>query len=251
MMMNACSPRRPSLLATSLVAVAVASALVACGGQNLDGGERHAFFVRAALAPPSHANASPAGCVYTADPTNPALFQGRLDAGVADSYQLNLLLQGSDPATATAVTGAHVTLTQVDATPIRELDVVTNAFIPAGQNAVASLTAIDVVAAQMLIENLPNRTASETVIANIELKGRDPAGGSDVTTPVFSFPISVCNGCLVDFSTGNDPTSPVQPNCNKPLAGTDAAQPCFVGQDEAVPCQLCVGARPICDPARQ
>ena len=242
---------RPSFLGASLVAVVVASALVACGGQNLDGGARHAFFVRDALAPPSHSSAAaPAGCVYAPDPAIPGLLQGRLDVGVADSYQLNLLLQGSDPSTATSVTGAHVTLTAGDMT-IRDFDVVTSSFIEAGKNSVAGVTAIDAPAAQALLAGLPNRLASELVIANVELRGRDPAGGSDVTSPVFSFPISVCNGCLIDFSNANDDTALPQPNCRKPLPTPPPATPCFVGQDEAVPCQLCVATRPACDPASQ
>jgi hypothetical protein len=99
----------------------------------------------------------------------------------------------------------------------------------------------------LLLPNLPTRVASQTVIAEVELKGRDPAGGPEVTTPVFRFPIVACNGCLVDFTGANDFVAKVQPNCYK-LAAADLRKPCFLGQDEAVPCQLCVGQRNACDP---
>ncbi|MEA2751138.1 MAG: hypothetical protein QOI41_5281 [Myxococcales bacterium] len=235
-------------LRASVLVVLAASSLAACDGQSLDGGTRHAFFVRAALAPPVHTSDQTSACVYTADPTNAVLFKGTADLGVADGYQLTLLLQGSDATVATSVTGAQVVLATPDGTTVREFSLVTTGFIDPGKNAVVSLTAIDAPSRDLLLATVPNRVAKATVVANVTLTGRDPAGGSDVSSPVFRFPIDVCNGCLVDFSTGNDNTARMQPNCLAPRPAS-VPLPCFVGQDEAVACQLCIGSRPACDPA--
>jgi hypothetical protein len=84
------------------------------------------------------------------------------------------------------------------------------------------------------------------VVVDVQIFGGDPAGGGEASTPVFSFPVKACNGCLVDFSTGVDPTVSVQPNCFAPLPA-NTRNPCFAGQDEVVPCQICRN-RAACDP---
>ncbi|MDB4936319.1 MAG: hypothetical protein JWP87_3291 [Labilithrix sp.] len=227
-----------------MLATIATSALAACDGKELDGGTRHAFFVRGALAPP---NDRPNGtCVYSNDPNAAQLFEGRVDFGVADTFQLVMAVQGSDPAVATSITGAHVVVRDGDA-ELRSFDVVTTGYIEPGARGLVSFTAMDPPTRELLLPMLPNRQASKSVTIEVELTGRDPAGGPDVTTPVFKFPVLACNGCLVDFSESNDETMQVQPNCFKPApAGTRV--PCFSGQDEIVSCASCVARRPVCDP---
>lgn len=222
------------------------SSLAACGGaQTPDAEKHHAFFVRAALAPPPR-QVGASGCLYATGPDSATLFKGHADLGVADTYQLTLLLQASDPTTATSITGAHVVLTQGNKT-LSDTESVANAFIPQGMDGLVSVGVFDPVTRDALNSALRTRRASTLVVANVELRGRNPSGGGDVTSPVFSFPIEVCSGCLVDFSQGNDYTASVQPNCLKPLpAGT--LLPCYVGQDEPVACQLCIGSRDACNP---
>ena len=75
-------------------------------------------------------------------------------------------------------------------------------------------------------------------------------GGEDVESGEYQLPARVCNGCLVDFSTGNDDLAPVQPNCLK-TETTAIAGPCPpapAGQDEPVKCESCVETRKACDP---
>lgn len=241
------SARTKALFSSGFVLLVIASStLAACGPQTLEGGSRHAFFVRAAVAPPVHP-ASGGACRYSEDPNAAALFEGRSDLGVSDSYSLTLLAQDADATASTSIMSAHVVLKTPSQETIREFDAVTTGFIGPGAVGLASVTVIDGPAHDLLVANLPNRLFSQTVIADVVLRGRDAAGGPEVTSPVFSFPIAVCNGCLVDFSTGNDPTSPKQPNCLRP-ADPNVARPCVMGQDETVPCQLCVGARAACDP---
>jgi hypothetical protein len=240
------TPPRSLFFSAFLIATVASSTLAACAAQSLDGGSRHAFFVRSALAPPAHPTDGGA-CRYTEDPSATVLFEGRSDLGISDSYDLTLLAQDADATASTSITSAHVVLRTPSQELIREFEAVTNGFIGAGAVGIASVTVIDAPSRDLLLEHLPNRAVSQTVVADVTLRGRDAAGGPEVSTPVFSFAIKVCNGCLVDFSTGNDPTAPKQPNCLRP-ADPSAPRPCVTGQDEAVACQLCVGARPACDP---
>lgn len=236
------------LRAFVLGAVTLVSTLAACGGQGLDGGTRRTFFVRSAIAPPVHS--SQGGCVYTDDPSAASLLEGRVDLGVADEYRLTLLAQNSDATGSTTITGAHVVLKTADQTVIREFALVTTGFIGPGASAVTSVTVLDAAAREIVIGNLPIRTVMQTLVADVTLTGRDPSGGPDSTSPVFSFPFQICNGCLVDFSNGNDPTARIQPNCLRPIDPA-VILPCQVGQDEVVPCQSCVATRPACNPATQ
>lgn len=245
-MMTTRAPRGRFSIAFVIVVVA-SSILAACASQTLDGGSRHAFFVRSALAPPLPRTAGGA-CKYAEDPGAAALLEGRSDLGISDSYDVMLLAQDTDATASTSITSALVVLRTPSHELIREYQAVTTGFIGRGGVGLASVTVIDAAARDLLLEHLPNRVVSQTVVADVTLRGRDAAGGPEVSTPVFSFAIKVCNGCLVDFSTGNDPTASKQPNCFRP-ADPNAQRPCIIGQDEAVPCQLCVGARPACDPA--
>jgi hypothetical protein len=238
--------RRKSLFFSASVLLVVAmSTLAACGGQGLDGGTRHSFFVRGALAPPVHS--SQGGCTYSNDPRAALLLEGRVDLGVTDAYQVTLLAEGTDPAASTSITGAHVVLRTVSQDVLREFEAVTTGFIGPNADALAFLTVLDATASDLLLPMLPNRMVMQTLVADVTLRGRDAAGGPEVTSPVFSFPFHACNGCLVDFSTGNDDTAGIQPNCLKPIDPA-AVTPCFIGQDETVSCQLCVRSRPACDP---
>lgn len=236
--------RKPFLFTASVLLVVAASTLAACGGKDLDGGTRHAFFVRGSLAPPVHSGQG--GCTYSNDPHAALLLEGRVDLGITDLYQVTLLAEGTDPAASTSITGAHVVVKTVSQDVLREFDAVTTGFIGSGVDALAFLTVVDPPARDLLLPMLPTRLVTQTFVADVTLRGRDAAGGPEVTSPVFSFPFQACNGCLVDFSTGNDDTALVQPNCRKP-PDPAAVPPCFIGQDETVPCQLCQ-SRSACDP---
>ncbi len=244
------APRLPFLLRGAVTVVALAGcSLAACGGaQTPDAEKHHAFFVRSALAPPPAGQSGATGCVYSGSPDQATLFKGHVDLGVAATYQLTLLVEAAEPSTTMTVTGAHVVLTQGDKT-LSDTETVANAFIDAGKDAVVLIGMFDPVTRDELDSALRTRHATQLVVANIELRGRNPSGGGDVVSPVFSFGIEVCSGCLVDFSSGNDNTARVQPNCLMP-ARPDTHRPCFPGQDEPVPCQLCVGTSPACDPGQ-
>ena len=78
-------------------------------------------------------------------------------------------------------------------------------------------------------------------------------GGQDVESGEFQLPARICNGCLVDFSTGNDPTStPVQPNCLKrsTTAAANTMSPVHPGTGRGRDAASRASAtRKACDPA--
>ena len=67
-------------------------------------------------------------------------------------------------------------------------------------------------------------------------------GGNYIESNEYSFPVDVCNGCLVLFSSTDINTSPgyAVPNCLQNGTGTSASLPvpCFVGQDTAIDLSL-------------
>ena len=244
----------------SVVAVALAASAVmpACATND------QSIFIRGALAP--SANRQMGGCVYTGDPTQAELFEAHADLGITDSYFAvllvgNQLISRTDSLSNRAesnrvhVNGAIVRVTEADGTLIREFTSLATGFADAASNGTPAYTSIGVVALDaptrdLLLPSLPNRVVSKTILINIKAFGTT-LGGKDVESGEFQLPMQVCNGCLVDFSSGNDPTMP-QPNCLKPaaMAQTASTAPCFRGQDEPVLCQSCLATRVACDPTK-
>ena len=240
-----------------VVGLAVSSALPACATND------QTIFIRNALAPAiTRTNGI---CSYTADPSQPALFQATLDLGVADNYFAillvgNQLIPRSDPQNNRAesnrihINGAIVRVTETDGRLIREFTSLATGFADPGNNnaaefGVIGVTGLDAPTKDILLPSLPNRQVSRTVLMNFKAFGTS-LGGTDVESGEYQLPARICNGCLVDFSTGNDDLAAQQPNCAKKAAPTAGAAmgPCTVGQDEPVKCELCVGTRKACDP---
>jgi len=227
------------------LAVGASASLAACSAQELDGGSRRVMFVRLVLAPPG---AGPTGaCAYTSDPNSAALFSGTADLGLRDHYTMTLLVQSTDKTAPTSISGAHITVTEPDGTPIREFSQTTAGFVEAGGFGLVNLVGIDAPTRDLLLAGIENRRVSKSVVVHVDLTGSDPATGSAASAAEFQFPVKVCNGCLVSFETGNDVTALEQPNCHRPASAT-VHRPCVIGQDEVVACELCAGVRAACDP---
>ncbi len=240
-----------------VIGLAALAAVPACATND------QTIFIRSALAPSINRQAG--GCVYTSDPTQNELFEAKADLGVTDSY-FSVLLVGNQmiPRTDSLdnraesnrvhINGAIVRVTEADGTLIREFTSLATGFAdPASTNqpsyATVGIVSLDAPTRDILLPTLPNRTVSKTILINIKAFGTS-LGGKDVESGEFQLPMQVCNGCLVTFVDSTDPTKPA-PNCQKPLAMplTPATAPCFTGQDEAVPCQICQD-RPACNPAQ-
>ena len=239
-----------------VVGLAVSSVLPACATND------QTIFIRKALAPAlTRTNGI---CTYTSDPTQPALFQATLDLGVADNYFAVLLvgnqliprgdqLNNRAESNRIHINGATVRVTEPDGRLIREFTSLATGFADPANNSAPEytsigVTGIDAPTKDLLLPTLPNRLASRTILMNFKAFGVS-LGGEDVESGEFQLPARVCNGCLVDFSSGNDDLAAVQPNCLKKTTQTvGASSPCALGQDEPVKCEACVLTRKACDP---
>jgi hypothetical protein len=244
----------------SIVAVglAVSAALPACATND------ETLFIRSALAPSSQRVNG--GCVYTNDPQQASLFEGAFDVGLSDNY-FAVLLVGSqligrgDPTNNRAesnrahITGAVVRVTEPDGTLINEFTSYAAGFADPQNNntpgfATIGVTAIDAPTSAKLKPKLTSRTMTKQILLQIKAFGKS-LGGKDLESGEFQLPVQVCNGCLVDFTQGYEPTSKTQPrNCDKVLGATTGGAttgPCIIGQDLPVNCQICKGV-PACDP---
>jgi len=223
--------------------------------------------VHGVLAPPQPQNGV---CSYTSDPTQAELSTGTLDVGLLSSYTPevlvgNQLLARSDNVDLKAETalitlqGAVVHVDDTSNNEINSFTSLSSGFISPGTGGAPgygplSLTLIDPKTAQALQGSLP-KLGTKRVVARFTVFGQT-AGGTDIESNEFQFPIDVCNGCLVQFSAdSNDPVlqaaSGGAPNCKAAAStsSTTSVVPCVVGQDQPVDCRLCQG-KDVCDPSK-
>jgi hypothetical protein len=246
------------------VVVVCASAIVIGAVAPACAENDQSIFVRAVLGPST--NRQNGSCVYTDDPQQPQLFEGTFDVGVRDNY-FAIVLVGSqmqgrgDPAAGRAepnrvhLNGAVVRVTEPNGTQLAEFTSLATGFADIQSNnnpdyGTMGIVGIDAPTAATLRGLIPNRTTTRQILLNIKAFGKT-LGGVDLESGEYQLPLKVCNGCLVTFAGANDPAQAPNPNCLA-AAGTGSSggasqAPCFAGQDEPVPCQLCQG-RPACDP---
>jgi hypothetical protein len=242
-----------------VAALAISAAVPACADND------RTIFISRVLAP--SANRVGGSCIYTDDQSQAALAQATLDVGLNDSY-FGFLLVGNqlvgrgDPQNNRAessrvhVNGAVIEVRDTAGNLLREFTSYSSSFIDPQANNVpdyapVGLTLFDAPTKAIVIGELQTRAARKSLLINVRVFGVT-LGGKDVESGDFQFPMAVCNGCLVSFLDANDPAEKVQPNCKKAqtaAGGTTSVGPCILGQDIAVPCQLCVGSNPRCDPA--
>lgn len=243
--------------------IAVGAMAPACADND------ESIFIRGVFAPP--ANRQNGVCLYQPDPTATKLLgAGTLDLGLRDNY-VGVLLVGNqmiprgDPNNTRAesnrvhLNGAVVKVMDPDGTSVAEFTSYAMGFADPqnnnnpGYDAMGAIL-IDKPTRDGLVGGLPARSGTtRSLLINVKVFGKT-LGGVDVESGEFQLPITVCNGCLVDFSQSTDPLQNPQPNCKRASTGTTAQSgtqqaPCFLGQDEMVPCALCTGLRPdLCNP---
>lgn len=240
-----------SLLGLALVGSA---AFPACATND------QSIFIRGALAPST--NRQNNACIYTDDPSQAQLFEATVDLGLRDDY-FGILLVGNQmtprgdnlnnraESNGFHIDGAVVRVANPDDSTIHEFTSSSTGFADPSSNSQADYASIgavllDATTKAALLPQLTTREASKLVIAHVKVFGRT-TGGLDIESGEFQLPIRACNGCLVSFATGTD-TAVALPNCAKALDSSSGTSfPCNLGQDEAVPCQLCQG-KPVCDP---
>jgi hypothetical protein len=220
------------------------------------------IYVRQVMAPPL--NRQNGQCSYTPDPTQPFWPRGQLDVGIRATYDPVLLVGGQlnargDTNTTRAepnrahLNGAVVPVTDANGAQISEFTSLGAGTLDPQSNNIPSwgLFAAPIIDAQTSAKLKAGLTAggpAKLVVANIKVFGKT-LGGVDLESGEFQFPIEVCVGCLVDFSTGNDPATK-EVDCTLPLnaagGGTITQLPCAAGQDERTPCQLCAATNDLC-----
>lgn len=231
-----------------LLAAPVAIAIVPACAEN-----KGSLFIKGvAAAPPTRTGSA---CVFTGTETA-LLSSGTLDVGISDGYvgalalesqlitredRLNLRVESAN----FIVDGAVVTVTDLGGNELAAFTSLSKAYVAASGTGVLVTNLTDSTVSAALRSRLSNRNDRTVVIANVQAFG-ESTGNKDIESNTYSFPITVCNGCLVDFSVAD----PAQPDACVPLADTGTPTttpgPCFNGQDGATPCTACLG-RPACD----
>jgi hypothetical protein len=243
--------------------VAASSVLVALVAGCTD--DHPGIFIREVLAPPA---ASAGACTYTSDPAQPALGSGVLDIAFLSAYTPailvgNQMIARADPSSPRAETsrivlqGVVVNLTDLGGKSIKDFTSLGSGFVDGAAGStpgygvmIASL--IDPDAAAALRSAIPAR-GTKGVLAKFKVFGRS-IGGLDVESAEYQLPITVCNGCLVQFPADSVDAAKAQatgkPNCEGVSAsgGATAKTPCVFGQDQPIDCRLCQG-NPVCDPS--
>src|SRR5690349_17698411 len=87
---------------------------------------------------------------------------------------------------------------------------------------------------------------SDLIVAKVRVFG-DTLGNEDLTSSELSFPITYCDGCLIDY-----PLSALSPDkngdlhCGNMLTDLPVAG-CRPGQDDKVDCRTCAATNPLCN----
>jgi hypothetical protein len=187
-------------------------------------------------------------CTYNSDPTQPSITSGTLDIALTQKYTAVYLVAFEGPLEGGtySLNGLEVRITKEDGSTLASYgDAVTAAaLVPSGKSLVyipAEVTLINTHTVEsdpdvQRIAALPLGSSMRTRLLTY-IRFNYSGAGSGLTAE-FSFPVDVCNGCLISFT--DDPSSP-SPNCivsasSPPMPAT---VPCSLGQDAPVDCRLC------------
>jgi len=205
-------------------------------------------------------------CIAKPDNTGPFLASGTLDTVFASGYTAVLVVgnqmteEGSmeDLRTETSrvsLRGAEVTLSTLDGKPLAvagaqsTFSTVGTGFVdPAAGNAPSYAT----MAVQIVPPGL--NLAPQQILSKVRVFG-ETLGGTSVTSSEIDFPITICEGCLINFDTP-DTTQAAGSSfmCATSAASTTqtaAVPPCLTGQDKSFSCTLCSAAYAQCkDPCQ-
>ncbi|MGH7271457.1 MAG: hypothetical protein ACREJ3_13590, partial [Polyangiaceae bacterium] len=222
------------------------------------------IFVQSVLSPPLVTPGS--SCVFTSDPTQTMLPEGTLDVDlkgheyVAEFLIANQIVARADPTKPSTETsyvsiqGATIRITDSQGNQIGDFTQLASVTIPPSVGttpgfAPLGLTILDhkTVERADVLDALKGG-ATRRLITYTRFFGQT-LGGISVQSDEYEFPITVCAGCLIRYSSMDiDPNLP-SPNCFFALqgagGGTGAAStlpiPCIFGQDFAVDCSQCLG----------
>jgi hypothetical protein len=206
-------------------------------------------------------------CLFTTDPTQPYVSAGVLDVGLRTAYFAEFLVgnQIVSQASATApqtetsyvqFSGAVVKVTDTaDNTLAYYTEMVGAAALAPAQGTTPSfepigVTIVDEASIASYIQALEpggmDYGGTVQLITHTYFFGQT-LGGESVQTNVFTYPVTLCYGCLVSYSASDvNPNAPL-PNCLNATSSNSASTalpgPCFPGEDDAIDCSQCLGEK--------
>jgi hypothetical protein len=206
-------------------------------------------------------------CLAKADTTDALLAGGTLDTAFAQSYTAFLLVGNQLTQQANAqqlrtetsrisLRGAEVTLTDVGGADVAggHYSTVGTGFVDAS---VGDAPSYGVMAISVIPDGLlANIKAPPVVLAKIRVFG-DTLGGSSITSSELDFPITICEGCLVQYPAEDDDPAQAM-NATYKCATTASTTttttdvpPCILGQAQPFACTECSASVPLCrDPTQ-
>jgi hypothetical protein len=200
---------------------------------------RQSFFVRDFKVPGDE-------CDIQSDRNTPYHSFGVMDVAFGGNYFIHPLVENAmtsseelNPLTAEsnriAVTGAEISLEFEDGTPITSepFFVATGVNVEPGGVTATSFEAIPV-------GYLSVADAGRVVYITIRVLGI-MGGTNEVDTPRFTFPVYLCNECLVYFPPEAWESEMNCYDCCDIGSGGEMEAPCNYGQDDWVDCRLCAG----------
>jgi len=200
-------------------------------------------------------------CVAEADPGGTFRTSGVIDTLFAQEYVAQLLVgnqivqRGNADQLRTETSKIKiyeydVQVLDIDGGVLNEYTAPTSGFVDEKKGdtvgyGIASAVLLDATTAKSLGDTATSSGVVQEVVASVIVKGRT-LGGNEIESGEFSYPISVCHGCLLVFPpTANDPEQPTL--CDNTAEDPDAT--CTPGVDSPGDCRFCRAYDPkTCDP---
>jgi hypothetical protein len=226
------------MLGSALAAAVVAISAMGCAENE------SSLFVRQVQA------RVPPECAVNNDPQSLMMLRGTLDVALKGNGYLAPLLvgnqlvsrgSGDELRTESARVSLHGAVVRIDdsaGNTIDEFTVDGTGFVDPGDD---TGPGYGILAATLIP---PGTGELGAVTVWVKVFGRT-LGGKELESNELSFPMNVCNGCLISYPSEYNEAQGPGYLC---AVGTGATMelPCLVGQDAVVPCMYCSGVIPKC-----
>lgn len=211
-------------------------------------------------------------CEVQADLTAPTLGGGTLDLAFRKTYEASLLVgnqlasRGSKEtlrAETSRVTlrGAEITVSDSTGVDLYTFSVNGTGFVDVsrGEDSGLGIFEAELIPASIGDELLTrlnqfkmankstSQETSQQVVAKVRVFG-DTLGNEELTSSELSFPITYCEGCLINYpleAIGVNPATN-QPQCSNMLTNVPQGG-CRLGQDDPVDCRTCSATLALCN----
>jgi hypothetical protein len=194
-----------------------------------------------------------AECTFTSDPTQQFISSGVLDLAFRSEYDPTYLIANQSVAEVNSqqlqtetniitVEGAVVRITDAAGNQLNTFTRLASATVYPSSGTVpgyAPITVTTVDSATSTGLKFDNGIAVIRLVTYVKFFGQT-TGGNSIESDEFEFPVDVCNGCLVQFSSTSDDPNSLQPNCRAASSSSSSLpSPCVPGQDFGIDCSLC------------